>query len=159
MAKLVRWSALVVVSLVILAGAIYLLSIYGRPPRPVALGKVVWDYETGFTVTGVTRTPLPGGERYTVHIRVFCPYGERYQWSSSSAHVIDNDGKPYYAVAGTPAHKVLGASDSETMIFNLPRTIEQPALVFDDTQEFVNIFDELRVGRIYERYRFNLRYD
>src|SRR5579863_9557487 len=112
MTKLVRWSVLVVVALVVLGGAGYLLSIYGRPPRPVALGSVVWDYETGFSVTAVTRSPSSDGERYTVHIRVLCPYGERYRWSSRSAHVIDNGGRSYDAIAGTPAHKILGASDS-----------------------------------------------
>lgn len=144
---------------VVAGGTLYLVSIYGRPPSPLPLGKVIWDYETGFTVTGVTRTPSPDGQFYAVRIRVFCPYGERYQWSSQSAHVIDNDGKSYYAIKGTPPHTILGASDTETLLFDLPKTIAQPALVFDDTQQFADIFDELRAGRIYERYRFNLRYD
>ena len=138
----------------------YLMSVYGRPPMPVAFGTVLWDYETGFTVTGVARTPLPSGRTaYGVTVRVLCPFGERYTWTPRSAHVIDNSGHSYYAASATAAHKILGASDTEHLTFDLPNGIEQPALVFDDATSFASIFDELRLGRIYEPHRFNLRYD
>lgn len=127
---------------------------------PVSFGTVVWDYETGFTVTGVARRPLPGdATAYEVTVRVFCPFRERYRWTPRSAHVIDNAGRSYYAASATPAHKILGASDTEHMTFDLPGGIEQPALVFDDALNFTAIFDELRMGRIHEPHRFNLRYD
>lgn len=127
---------------------------------PVAFGTVVWDYETGFTVTGVARRPLRSGQTaYDVTVRVFCPFGERYGWTPRSAHVIDNGGRSYAAAFATPAHKVLGASDTERLTFVLPDGIEQPALVFDDATSFATIFDELRAGRVYEPHRFNLRYD
>jgi hypothetical protein len=145
---------------VVLVAAAYLVSIYGRPPMPVSFGTVIWAYETGFTVTRVARSAAsPGTTSYDVTVRVFCPYGERYRWSPRSAHVIDNAGRSYYAAAATPAHKILGASDTEHMTFVLSNDIEQPALVFDDALGFAAIFDELRVGRIYGAHRFNLRDD
>src|SRR5690348_6766426 len=105
-----------------------MLSIFGRPPQPVPLGTVIWDYETGFTVARVDRRETrQGTTEYDVTARVFCPFGERYSWTPKSAHVIDNDGRAYYAVMATPAHKILGASDTEHLVFNLPQNIEQPA--------------------------------
>lgn len=138
----------------------YLVSIYGRPPMPVPLGRVIWEYETGFTVTHVTRRPLNAATTaYGVTVRVFCPFGERYRWTPRSAHVLDNSGRVYYAAAATPEHKIVGASETEQMTFELPSGVEQPALVFDEAMSPAAIFDDLRVGRIYERHRFNLRYD
>ena len=90
---------------------------------------------------------------------MFCPFGERYRWTPHSAHVIDNSGRAYYASAATPDHTILGASDTEHMTFDLPNAVEQPALVFDEAFGIGAIFDELRLGRIYEPHRFNLRYD
>ncbi len=146
----------------VLAAGVYALSIYGRPPMPVPLGTVLWDYETGFTITTVVRHPASAGmTAYEVTARVFCPYGERYHWTTRSAHVFDNYGHSYYAIAGTAAQRILGASDTEHMTFVLPNGIEQPALVFDDTLGFLPIIDALRAGHpeLYEPHRFNLRYD
>jgi hypothetical protein len=127
---------------------------------PVPLGTVLWDYETGFSVTHVARYPLHSGKTaYEVTVRVFCPFGERYRWTARSAHVIDNGGAAYSAAAVTPEHRIVGAADTEHMTFELPNGIEQPALVFDETMGPAAIFDELRAGRIYEPHRFNLRYD
>lgn len=159
MTKLYGAAALLAAICVLVVGA-YLISIYGRPPMPVPLGTVLWDYETGFTVANVTRHPLrPGVTAYDVTVRVFCPFGERYVWTPRSAHAIDNSGRAYYATAATPAHRVLGASETERMSFELPEGVEQPALVFDETLGSGAILDELRVGRLYEPHRFNLRYD
>ncbi len=160
MTKLFIVAAAGVATLCVLAVCVYLASLYGRPPMPVPFGTVLWDYETGFTVTGVVRRPArEGTTAYDVTARVFCPFGERYRWTLRSAHVFDNNGRAYYASAGTPAHKILGATDTEHLTFLLPNNIEQPALVFDETQSVLAILDELRVGRIYEPHRFNLRYD
>jgi len=143
-----------------LAVAAYALPIVARPPMPVPLGAAIWDYETGFSVTHVVRRPLRAGiTAYEVTVRVFCPFGERYRWTPRSAHVIDNAGVAYASAAATPEHRVLGASDTEHMTFDLPSAIEQPALVFDDTLGPAAFFDELRAGRVYEPARFNLRYD
>ena len=142
--------------------AAYALSIFGRPPMPVPLGTVLSGYETGFTVTKIVRHAATGGTTaYEVTARVFCPYGERYHWTLRSAHVFDNYGRTYYAVAGTPAHKILGASDTEHMTFLLPTGVEQPALVFDDALGFAAVIEALQAGppELYEPHRFNLRYD
>jgi len=134
MTKLISIAAISLLAVVVLGLGVYAMSILGRPPMPVPLGTVLWDYETGFTVTNVERHPaLPGMTAYEVIARVFCPYGERYHWTLRSAHVFDNHGRAYYATAGTAAHKILGASDTEHLTFVLPNGIEQPALVFDDT--------------------------
>lgn len=148
--------------MIVLLAGVYALSIFGRSPRPVPLGTVVWAYETGFTVTHVTRRPAsPGMTAYDVTVRVFCPYGERYRWTPQVAHVIDNGERAYGAAAATPAHKILGASDTEHMTFVLPDGIEQPALVFDDTLGFDGFVHSMTAGppEFYERRRFNLRYD
>jgi hypothetical protein len=142
--------------------AAYLLSIYGRPPVPVPLGTVLWDYETGFTVSKVVRHPVSSATTaYDVTVRVYCPYGERYRWTLRSAHVFDNNGHTYYASAGTAAHRILGAADTERLTFLLPAGVEQPALVFDDTLGLLPIVDALRAGppELYEPHRFNLRYE
>ncbi|HET9393497.1 MAG TPA: hypothetical protein VFO29_08295 [Candidatus Rubrimentiphilum sp.] len=147
---------------VMLGPAAYAMCVFGRPPMPVPLGAVLRGYETGFTVTKVIRRPASSGlTAYDVTARVFCPYGERYHWTLRSAHVFDNDGRTYYASSGTPAHRVLGASDTEHMTFLLPTDAEQPALVFDETLGFWSVIEALRAGppELYEPHRFNLRYD
>lgn len=162
MTKLLAIVGASIVGLGVLVVCAYLASIYGRPPMPLPLGTVLWDYETGFTVTSVARhSALAGMTAYEVTARVFCPYGERYHWTPRSAHVFDNDGRTYYANAGTAAHKILGATDTEHLTFLLPTAIEQPALVFDDTIGILPIIDSLRAGppELYEPHRFNLRYD
>ena len=163
MAKLFSIAAIVLVAFAVLGLGAYAMSILGRPPMPVPLGTVLWDYETGFTVTNVERqSASPGMTAYVVTARVFCPYGERYHWTLRSAHVFDNAGRAYYAAAGTAAHKILGATDTEHLMFILPNGIEQPALVFDDTLGFGPIVKEaLRAAPfgLYEPHRFNLRYD
>ena len=153
-------AAITAAVLFLLAMGTYVASVYGRPPMPLRLGTVLWDYETGFTVTHVARRRLSHGTTaYEVTVRVYCPFGERYRWTPLSAHVIDNSGREYFAAAATPAHRVLGASDTERMTFDLPDGVEQPALVFNEAFGLGAMFDELRAGRIYEPHRFNLRYD
>jgi len=163
-----------------LAG-LYVISVTLRPPMPLKLGKLVWDYECGFTVDRVERkaavrrglrTAHGRGTLYVVHVRVVCPFGERYRWDPSRAYVV-SEAAPWpstrYAVdsgaqaivderAGTP-HTVLGARDSEMLAFDLPTDIPQPALIFTDTLGFRTFLDNARVGRLYLPLRFNLRYD
>ena len=161
MAKLIAGAGLAAcIGVCVLGGCWYLMSFFGRPPQPVAFGTILWSYETGFTVSNVSRSDDAGGmTRYAVTARVFCPFGERYTWTPRSAHVIDNDGRAYYAVSATPEHKILGASDTEHLIFRLPRNIEQPALVFDHAMGFAMMFGDFERGIVSEPHRFNLRYD
>src|SRR5581483_10217306 len=141
--------------LVLVAG--YGMSIFGRPPRPVPFGTVVWAYETGFSVSNVARhRSSPGTTAYDVTVRVFCPYGERYAWTPRTAHVIDNDGRPYFAVSATPTHRILGATHTEQMTCQCPHAIEQPALGFDDPLGMGGFTHSLMAGppEFYERRRF-----
>jgi hypothetical protein len=151
-----------ILAVLVLGLGAYAMSVFGRPPMPVPLGTVLRGYETGFTVTKVVRHAASAGmTAYDVTVRVFCPYGERYLWTLRSAHVFDNYGRTYYASSGTPAHRILGASDTEHMTFLLPADVEQPALIFDDTLGFWPVIEALRAGppELYEPHRFNLRYD
>jgi hypothetical protein len=146
----------------ILGLAVYAVSIFGRPPMPVPLGTVLWDDETGFTVSRVAHHPVSAGtSAYEVTVRMYCPFGERYGWTLHSAHVFDNSGRTYYASSGSAAHRILGATDTEHLTFLLPANVEQPALVFDDTLRLSSIAGALRAGppELYEPHRFNLRYD
>ncbi len=139
----------------------YLGSIFGRPPMPVPLGTILWDDETGFTVSKVASHPVSAATTaYEVTVRVYCPFGERYPWTPRSAHVFDNNGRAYYASASTAAHRILGATDTEHLTFLLPANVEQPALVFNDTLGLSSIAGALRAGppELYEPHRFNLRY-
>lgn len=170
------------------ASGLYLLNVMGRPPMPVPLGQSVWSYECGFSVLDVRRTPAitaadlstrAHGTFYVVTAKVACPYGERYVWDDfRSAYVVSNPGvvwggrdRRYYAspegqrllnlINGRAAnpHKVLGATETEQLAFDLPPDIEQPALLFPESLGFLAFLDELRVGRIYVPHRFNLRYE
>jgi len=157
MAKLLTIAACGVALILGIAG-LYAVSVFGRPPMPVRLGTVLWGYETGFTVTKVVRRPASDGMvAYDVTARVYCPFGERYRWTPRSAHVFDNSGRIYFAIAGTAAHKILGASDTEHLVFLLPLDVEQPALVFDDALSPWSVIAAL--PELYEPHRFNLRYE
>ena len=154
--------AAIALAVCLLGLAAYAASIFGRPPMPVALGAVLWDDETGFTVTKVAHHPVSSGtSAYEVTVRIYCPFGERYAWTPRSAHVFDNNGRTYYATAGSAAHRILGAAENEHLTFLLPRNVEQPALVFDDTLSLWSVAGALRAGpaELYEPHRFNLRYD
>lgn len=179
--KLVRlaWFVVALAAAVAGAGGLYLLSIVGRPPMPLEFGQRVWDYECGFTVSHVARTHRVGaitarGTFYLVTARVDCPFGERYHWDPTRAYVIDNRGihgnRYDYSVDGQRAfdrlrgrpptpHTILGASETEYLVFDLPTDIEQPALVFTDTLTVDAFLGDWMEGKIYEPHRFNLRYD
>jgi len=166
--------------MVALAG-LYILSVTARPPMPLKFGRVAWDYECGFTVDRVERKGVverglrvvhARGALYLVHARVLCPFGERYRWDPSRAYVVseaspwpatrytvDSSAQAIVDARAATAHSVPGASESETLAFDLPVDIPQPALIFTDTIGFATFFDNARVGRIYMPHRFNLRQD
>jgi hypothetical protein len=176
-----RILALVFSGGVILLAGLYLLAVTGRPPMPQRFGRLVWDYECGFTVDRVERKDTLGrglriaharGTFYVVHARVVCPFGDRYRWNSSSAYVVSESSPwsaTHYAIdAGAQAivdaragsaHEILGARELETLVFDLPKDLPQPALIFADTIGSGAFFGNLRVGRLYMPRRFNLRYD
>jgi len=163
-----------------LAG-LYVVSVTARPPMPLKFGRLVWDYECGFTVDRVERKDVvqrglrvghARGTFYVVHARVVCPFGERYRWDASRAYVVseaaprqatiyasDPAGQAIVDDRAATAHVILGASELETLVFDLPKDIAQPALLFADTLGPGAFFDNARVGRLYVPRRFNLRYD
>lgn len=165
-----------------------LASGYATPPQPLALGTVQWDYETGFTVDAVdrlnairdgNRTYRARGEFYLVHARVLCPFGERFHWSDGDVVVETFSGsggthraqqrfsvdEAIQAIVDRHTHRpgsrhtILGASQREDLIFDLPKNVEQPAIVFLAANDSLDVLDDLRVGRLWHPHRFNIRYD
>lgn len=161
---------------------------FARPPQPLPLGTIQWDYETGFTVDGVdradtiqdaTRTYRARGQFYIVHARVLCPFGERFHWNDRDVAVETFSGSggaqqsaQKFSVDEViqrildrrthrlgPRHTILGASQREDLVFDLPKNIEQPALVFVVANNPFDLLDNLRDGRIWQPHRFNIRYD
>ena len=147
--------------------SLYVMSVTARPPMPLKLGRLVWDYECGFTVERVERKDV-----VQRGLRVVCPFGERYRWDSSRAYVVseatpwpptryapDPSAQAIVDARAATSHTVLGARELETLVFDLPNDIPQPALIFTDTIGFNAFLDSARVGRLYMPHRFNLRYD
>jgi hypothetical protein len=189
-----RWVALfgVAAAACVLAASLFFAIVlgvaYSRPPQPLPLGTVQWDYETGFTVASVDRvgairydgrTYRAHGEFYLVRARVFCPYGERFHWSDRDVAVETFSGsggaqpdqarfsvdEPVQAILDRqthrpgPQHTILGATQREDLVFDLPKDVEQPALVFLAANDPLDVIDGLREGSIWQPHRFNIRYD
>jgi len=176
-----------VVVLVALVASFDVLQALGRPPQPLSLGTVQWFYEVGATVDRVERVSQIGagrskqrakGEFYIVHARILAPFGLRPFWHDSDVEVRTFAGRggtmPYgrrftvdeqaQAVLDRqthrpgPDHLVRGAEQHEDLVFDLPRNIEQPGLLFlpaNDPFGLVSIV----VGHFWAPHRFNLRYD
>jgi hypothetical protein len=53
---------------------------------------------------------------------------------------------------------VLGAAQHEDLVFDLPRNVEQPAILFLPANDPLGLLD-LAFGRVWQPHRFNLRYD
>lgn len=145
-----------------------------RPPQPLPLGTVQWSYETGFTVESVRRSKqaiIGGvfrharGEFYIVDVEVLCPFGERYHFDDRSIRVELFGGSggswrrgSWQAENLVRQHEVLGASERDELIFDLPLDAEQPGLVFADANDPSHVLD-LLLGSTWQPHRFNLRYD
>jgi hypothetical protein len=169
--------------LVLLAAAgaaallIYGLAVFGRPPMPVAFGTTLWGYECGFTVLDVGRTRQLGAQRahgtfYVVTTRVVCPFGERYHWDPARILVTTNGCRTKYPMAQAAArelgpegsrairaHRVLGAAETEQLVYDLPDDVEQPSLLFADTMGLRAFAYRLLHGQLFMPHRFNIRYD
>ncbi len=176
--------ALVAVFMLLLAAETVLALV--RPPQPLKLGTVQWLGEGGFTVNSVDRVPrvvfgrrvvAAAGEFYVVHALVVAPLGLRPHWSDSYVVV-----RTFSGVGGTmrdrsftvdetaqrlldlrtgrpgPEHVVLGATQHEDLVFDLPRNVEQPGLVFLPANDPMGLGNVL-FGEFWQPHRFNLRYD
>ncbi|HEX8806861.1 MAG TPA: hypothetical protein VF741_07920 [Candidatus Aquilonibacter sp.] len=159
---------------------------FARPPQPLPLGTIQWLGEGGFTVDAVYRTRAlraggrtitATGEFYIVHARVVAPFGLRPHWSDSYVLVQTFSGvggsmrDRSFTVDETaqrlldrltgrpgPEHVVLGAAQHEDLVFDLPRNVEQPGLVFLPANSPMGLVG-LLFGEFWQPHRFNLRYD
>lgn len=159
---------------------------FGRPPQPLPLGTLQWLGEAGVTVDGVERrrsitaggrTIRPRGEFYVVRARIVAPFGLRPTWRDSDVEVRTFSGtggtmpqRSFNVDEGAQAlldsvtrrpgatHLVRGASQREDVVFDLPRDVEQPAIVFLAANDPAGVLDWL-TGRFWQPHRFNLRYD
>ena len=159
---------------------------FGRPPQPLRLGTIQWSGEAGVTVDSVQRVPriayggrvaVAKGQFYIVHARILAPFGLRPHWSDSYVQVQTFSGsggnmrdlqfsvdEPAQAILDAktgrpgPTHVVLGAEQHEDLVFDLPRDVEQPGIVFLPANDPWNLLD-LVFGEIWQPHRFNLRYD
>lgn len=157
-----------------------------RPPQPLPLGTVQWKYEVGATVDRVDRVTHIGsggmtvrarGQFYIVHARLLAPFGLRPQWSDSDVEVrtfagrggnmrdlrftVDERAQRILdAQTGRPGpvHVVLGAQRREDLVFDLPRDVEQPGLVFLPANDPTALIDMI-FWQFWQPHRFNLRYD
>jgi len=155
---------------------------FGRPPQPLALGTLQWLGEVGVTVDRVERRRTLGsleaaGEFYIVHARVVAPFGLRPAWNDSDVEV-----RTFSGVGGTmrdrtftvderaqetldritgrpgPTHLVRGAEQHEDLVFDLPREVEQPGIVFKAANDPMGLLD-IVFGGFWQPHRFNIRYD
>lgn len=174
--------------LVVAAAGAALLALltFGRPPQPLPLGAVQWLGEAGVTVDRVERRRWIGsgaarlrarGEFYIVYARAIAPFGLRPTWHDSDAEV-----RTFAGAGGTlppqrfgvderaqalldrqtgrpgPVHLIRGAEQHETLVFDLPVNVEQPAIIFLPANDPAGLL-ELLFGRFWQPHRFNLRYD
>lgn len=159
---------------------------FAVPPRPLPLKTIQWTYEVGVTVDGVDRVASIGkgrmaikaaGEFYIVHARVLAPYGLRPEWSDSDVEVqtfagsgatrppqrftIDEKAQALLDLeTGRPGprHLVEGAQRHEDLVFDLPRDVEQPAVVFLPANDPAGVLSVFAM-QFWRPHRFNIRYD
>lgn len=173
-------SLVVAVAGVAILGILFLT--FGRPPQPLPLGTIQWFGEVGATVDSVDRVDhigklRPKGVFYVAHARVIAPFGLRPTWHDSDAEVrtfahsgatMPESTYEVDAVAQAeldrhthrpgPVHEVRGASQHEDLVFDLPRDVEQPGLLFLPANDPSGLIFWI-VARPWQPHRFNLRYD
>jgi len=170
----------------VLAFAAEALLAFGRPPQPLPLGTIQWFYEVGVTVDSVSRVAQIGtgptavrarGEYYVVHARIIAPFGLRPTWHDGDVevHTFAHTGatmpEQSFAIDERaqaaldkithrpgPVHLVRGAQQHEDLVFDLPRNVEQPALLFLPANDPAALLDLLFLD-FWQPHRFNLRYD
>lgn len=167
------------------AGAILIVLGMGlllaQPLHPYAVGEnYCWD-EYCFAVTQVKRTKSIGsgsqrvaarGTFYIVTADMQTPWWGRFTWSNDAVYAIDYTGADYrYSREGQRAldeqlktarsqcHQILGAGETETIVFDLPDDVVQPRLLVRDTLGFEGLLGGVRLSLFYVKPAFNLRYD
>ena len=157
------------------------VAMLAQPLHPYGLGNsYCWD-EYCFAVSNVRRVKTIGrgphaaiaqGTFYIVTADMEAPWWGRFDWSNDAVYAIDYDGTNYtYSHPGQIAidrtlhstrshcHKILGAGETETIVFDLPANVVQPRLLVRDTLGFEGFLGGLRLRLYYVKPAFNLRYD
>jgi hypothetical protein len=152
-----------------------------QPLHPYKVGEsYCWD-EYCFAVTQVKRVKTIGrgahavkarGVFYVVTADMETPWWGRFNWSNDAVYAIDYDGTNYrFSPKAQLAmdqlihsdrsrcHKILGAGEAETIVFDLPVNVVQPRLLVRDTLGFEGLLGGLRLNLFYVKPAFNLRYD
>jgi hypothetical protein len=152
-----------------------------QPLHPYGLGNsYCWD-EYCFAVMSVRRAKTidkgshsvrAHGMFYIVTADMEAPWWGRFNWSNDAVYAIDYDGTDYtYSRPGQSAldrtqhsnrsrcHKILGAGETETIVFDLPANVVQPRLLVRDTLGFEGFLGAMRLRLYYVKPAFNLRYD
>lgn len=167
--------------------AVNLLKYFGVPAQPLPLGTIQWFDEVGVTVDRVDRVAQVGtgaeaiharGEFYIVHARVIAPFGFRPDWHDSDVEVRTFAGtngtmrdlrfaidKPAQAALDRithrpgPEHIIIGAEQHEDLVFDLPKNVEQPGILFLPANAPAGLVFSLIVPHFWQPHRFNIRYD
>jgi len=169
--------------LAIAGGALIVL--YGvasvaSPLQPYGLNeRYCWD-EFCFKVLSVNRVKALGpsshravarGEFYVVSADMQSPWWGRFVWNNGAVVVMDYSGRFYKHAGAAEAalggaaetrsrcHEILGASERETIVFDLPTGVVQPRLLLRDTLGVDGFIGDLRRPWRFVRPAFNLRYD
>jgi len=164
-----------------------ILVYYAVAVQPLPLGTIQWFDEVGVTVDRVDRVSQIGnganalhakGQFYIVHARVLAPFGFRPDWHDKDVEVLTFSGsggtmhdvrftidKTAQALldrqTGRPGadHLVLGAEQHEDLVFDLPRNVEQPAIVFLPANAPEGLLFSIIIPHFWQPHRFNIRYD
>ena len=172
-----RIAALCVAFVIVLYAGLLL----AQPLHPYKVGEsYCWD-EYCFAITQVKRVKTIGhgahaararGVFYVVTADMESPWWGRFNWSNDAVYAIDYDGTDYrFSPRAQSAmdqnlhsnrsrcHKILGAGEAETIVFDLPENVVQPRLLVRDTLGFEGLLSGLRLNLFYVKPAFNLRYD
>ena len=126
------------------------------------------------------------GTFYVVTAQMEAPWWGRFDWSADSVYVISAGARAHrrrgrvaqphqfkyfeHSATGQRAqdlltgkssscHQIPGASETETIVFDLPDDVVQPRLIVRDTEGFEGFLGGMRLGLHYIKPAFNLRYD
>ncbi len=171
-----RAVSIALLALIVLSAAFEL----AQPLQPYGLrDRYCWD-EFCFSVQAVQRTKTlraghlsatAQGTFYVVTAKMEAPWWGRFDWGPDAVYVTDYDGTDYrYSVAGqriadlqskhaTGCHQIPGATETETIVFDLPDAVVQPRLLVRDTLGFEGLLGGWRDSFYYVKPGFNLRYD
>jgi hypothetical protein len=171
-----NWGGSVLAVLLVL----FAMGTIASPLQPYGINEpYCWD-EFCFRTTAVKRVKSIGdgtghvnahGTFYIVDAKLDAPWWGRFWWSPDAVYVLTRDGQRFEyspqaqraidALTGrlSTCHEILGAAETETIVFDLPDDAVQPRLVVRDTEGFEGFVGAMRLGRWPLNPAFNLRYD